>query len=51
MKIDSYKLKRILFAAAILYTVPALGQAPADPLAQARSLLEAGTGGRAEVGS
>ncbi|HEY1897492.1 MAG TPA: tetratricopeptide repeat protein [Terracidiphilus sp.] len=42
MKIDSYKLRRTFLAAAILGTVSGLGQAPADPLAKARSLLDAG---------
>jgi tetratricopeptide (TPR) repeat protein len=42
MKIDRYKLTRNLLAAAILCRVSALCQTPADPLAAARSLLDAG---------
>jgi Flp pilus assembly protein TadD len=42
MKIGRPKLTRNLLAAAILSTVPALCQTPPDPLAQARSLLDAG---------
>jgi tetratricopeptide (TPR) repeat protein len=42
MKITSNKLTRTILAAAILYAVSALCQTPADPLAPARSLLDAG---------
>jgi tetratricopeptide (TPR) repeat protein len=42
MKTNRYKLTRNLLAAAILSTVSALSQTPADPLAAARSLLDAG---------